>query len=417
MTKKALNLWLISLAITLLLALAAELYRFHGYLLLDLFVPPFVATYLFFALLRKKLRLPETFLPAAVFVLIGFASLLINSLNFTQGEFISAAFYCVRWASYFLLSVVVLNESRQKQSIFNLLIIFVVLLSIAGFIQLKIMPDFTSFEEIGWDPHQNRLLATWFDPNFVGGFLAFMLPITLSVALEKKRSRALLLPAAAVMLFALILTLSRSSYLALAAGILVLGLLRSWRIIAFALVVAVLTTLFAPPVQTRVLNLYQSVTSVFSETYTLPDPSARLRLDSWREALILISEKPILGHGYNAYEKAALASGAIESLEAHSASGSDSSLLTILATTGVLGFLPFLSIYLLLAFQAWQTRSKGFSAGFLAALTGLAVHSIFVNSLLFPLFMAPFWIAAGLLPRKTKPGHTVHYKHSAQQHP
>ena len=78
-------------------------------------------------------------------------------------------------------------------------------------------------------------------------------------------------------------------------------------------------------------------------------------------------------------------------------SGGDSSLLNVLAMTGLLGFAPFLALYLLLAKKAWDLRRTGYGLGFLSALCGLFVHCIFVNSLLFPLFMAPFWISAGLL--------------------
>jgi O-antigen ligase len=144
------------------------------------------------------------------------------------------------------------------------------------------------------------------------------------------------------------------------------------------------------------------VESFFVDDYTLPDASARLRFASWDEAWQLFLEEPLIGQGYNRYKYAALELGTLKDLNIHSASGGDSSLLNILAMTGLLGTLPFLALYGLLAKKAWDLRKTGYGLGFLSALCGLFVHCIFVNSLLFPLFMAPFWISAGLLHESAK---------------
>ncbi|MFA6024044.1 MAG: O-antigen ligase family protein [Candidatus Gracilibacteria bacterium] len=400
MIKKAFPFGSIGIGLALLLSLVGELSRFHGFLWIDLFVPLFVLTWTTIQAIQKRpIRLPKTALPVLIFLFFGFASLLLHSGDMSGQEVLESTFYGVRFAAFFLLSVVVWNQSaaEKKHSLLALLF-FIFLLCVAGFIQLKIMPDFTTMELLGWDPHQNRLLSTWFDPNFVGGFLAFMLPIVVGVAWDAKKHRAVLAALALVMLLALVLTLSRSAYLALMAGLFVFGLLRSIKLLFVFMAILLVTLSFLPPVQSRFLSLVESIESAFVEDYFLPDASARLRYDSWGEAWQLFLKEPWIGHGYNRYKHAALELGTLKDLEIHSASGSDSSLLNILATTGLLGFIPFLAAYLLLAKQAWVHKKSGFAAGFLAGLCGLFIHAIFVNSLLFPLFMAPFWITAGLLP-------------------
>jgi O-antigen ligase len=222
----------------------------------------------------------------------------------------------------------------------------------------------------------------------------------IGTALDRPKERVWLVPLAAVVTLALALTLSRSAYLAMLAGLFVFGLLRSVKLLAAGGILLVLMTAVLPPVQSRFFTLVDNIESVFVDNYTLPDASARLRFASWSEAWQLFQEDPILGQGYNRYKYAALELGTLKDLNIHSASGSDSSLLNILATTGILGFLPFFTVYIFLAQQAWRQRKDGYSAGFFAALCGLFIHSIFVNSLLFPLFMAPFWISAGLLRRE-----------------
>lgn len=385
------------IAITLILALVAELFRFNGYLLLDLWVPIFAGAWLAYKAWNKNLfPLPKIVWPAALFILFGFASLLLNSGEMSTGEFISSAAFSLRWAAMFALGILVSQEPKPiRNKIMWMVFVFAALLSIAGFIQLQIQPDFTTLEVLGWDPHQGRLLSTWFDPNFVGGFLAFILPIILGAALEKNTKRSILLLLAGVIFVALVLTLSRSSYLALLTGILVLGLLRSWKLLALFFISLVLLTAVVQPFQERVLALTDSASALLTQTYTLPDDSARLRIDSWEEGWQLFVQKPVFGHGYNRYDFATLELGTLNQLEDHAASGSDSSLLTVLATTGLAGFLPFFAIYLILAKLAYQNRKSGKKAGFLAALCGLFVHSIFVNSLLFPLFMLPFWLVLG----------------------
>src|SRR3989344_1623566 len=96
----------LGIAATLIFALIAELYRFHGYLLLDLFVPIFVATWLAAKLLRKqKIHLPQTAFHAALFAGLGLASLLLNSAEMTANDFLSSAFYGVRFVGLYALSV------------------------------------------------------------------------------------------------------------------------------------------------------------------------------------------------------------------------------------------------------------------------------------------------------------------------
>lgn len=385
-------------------AFIAELYRFKGFLLIDLFIPLFCASWLAWKLIkRQKIQLPATLLPATLFFCIGLSSLLIHSVELSTSETVEAAFYGARWASFYFLSLIVFNQSAdEKRFTLNSVFAFSAALSLAGFAQLKIMPDFTSMELIGWDPHQGRLLSTWFDPNFVGGFLAFVLPIMLGTAWDRKKDRKWLLPLSGLVAIALVLTLSRSAYLALMAGLFVFGLFRSIKMLGALAFIFALMVLVISPVQARFLSLVDNLESAFVDDYTLPDASARLRFASWDEAWQLFLDEPLIGQGYNRYKYAALELGTLKDLNIHSASGGDSSLLNVLAMTGALGFVPFFALYLILAKEAWTHRKTGFGLGFLSGLCGLFVHSIFVNSLLFPLFMAPFWILAGLLNPKDR---------------
>lgn len=445
MKKKGLKTFAFAgVGLTLFFALLGELYRFHGILLLDIWAPLFVLLYfcaralsLFngFKILALK-NFNEKLLPTSLrgqtlysffFLAFGFASLLLNSGDLENVDFYKAAFYGIRWAAMFSLYLICRIEIFEEQEsaeknpsvhgqnskvFLSMITTFGALLSIAGFIQLYYVPNFTDFEIFGWDPHQGRLLSTWFDPNFVGGFLAFLLPISIGFLIElwqklslKKTLTAISLPAflggsITFMTAALFLTFSRSAYLAALAGILIFSFFRSLKIIVVSTLLAILLVSSSSQARERISSLAQSIASVSSgffqesPSYTLPDPSARLRFTSWENAWELFQEKPLLGWGYNNYAQALLSEKKLKDTNVHSANGSDSSLLTILATSGLAGFIPYISIYIMLATSAFKKRRNAISLGFFAGLSGLFVHSIFVNSLLFPLIMAPFWIAA-----------------------
>jgi O-antigen ligase len=398
MTKKEIFL-IVGIAITLGLCLLGELFRFQGILLLDLWVPIFASSSLIIKAKSGSLKIPSIAWPALAFIGVGTASLLLHSTLMSNGEFLRALFYGVRWASFCSLSICIYGESKSfKKTILWMLYAFAGLLAIAGFIQLQLAPDFAAMEEFGWDPHQGRLLSTWFDPNFVGGALAFLLALMIHDALDRPKFWPILLGLIGICGAALIFTLSRSSYLAFATTLLVLGLLRSWKLLLTMSLALLLAVAILPPVQARVLGLTQSVEALFTDNYTLPDDSARLRLNSWSEGWQLFLKEPVLGQGYNRYKDASLQHKLTVDPTSHAASGSDSSLLTVLATTGVLGFTAFFLIYLMLTIDAWRSRQVGLLAG----LCGLFIHAIFVNSLLFPLFMAPFWLAIGSIDLKAK---------------
>lgn len=388
----------VGVGITLGLSLVGELLRFKGILLLDFWAPLFAAGWLAWNLRNgKALPLSALSMSMLAFVGVGWASLLIHSTDMSLGSLVEAASYGVRWASLGLIGLLVLEEPAEvKRICLYEVLIFSVLLSVAGFIQLATVPDFTDYEILGWDPHQGRLLSTWFDPNFVGGWLAVACPLMLGVAWDSSRKqRWLWIAMLGITVLALLLTLSRSAYLAFIVGMGLFALLRSRTLLLAFIGVGLVATLALSPVRDRVLALVDSAQSVLTETYSLPDASARLRFGSWEEGWRLFEAAPLLGQGYNRYGDAALELGTLKDTEIHSANGSDASLLTVLASTGILGFVPFLLTHLLLLRGLWRDRKDSTALGLFCGVLGLFVHSVFVNSLLFPLLLAPLWIALG----------------------
>lgn len=412
---------LLGLYVMIFLPVIGELFRLPfgpetGALISDVFVPAYLITWLIPKLLAKS-EFPKSviFTPLLIFTGVGIISLLQALLFLKPTEVAVSSLYLVRFVQYALLAIVTLDiikNDRTGQSakkIFQALTASVTLIALAGFIQLLVYPDLGKLEEYGWDPHINRLVSTWLDPNFVGGLLAFMVSILLGIALYTKKTshKVGLFILIAVLSTALFLTYSRSAYLALAAGILIIGVLKSRKLLVFCLIAFLIGIAASPRAEQRVTDLTHSISSFIFNTAENPDATARLRIKSWQQTLELIQMRPIFGSGYNTLRYVKHNEGFVEDTEVHSASGSDSSLLTILATTGIAGLIPFLMIYYRIiktAFTNWQQKKqplppywKGYSLGMLAATFSLLTHSLFVNSLLFAQIMIFFWIAVGLL--------------------
>lgn len=443
------------LGLMLLLTIAGELIRIplgpsNGILLTDIFIPLLILAWIARNISGRQNQMPERkssnslpasdsagkqnplpppdsagtknlmqksaiTLPFILFIVMASLSLVQSLAFLAPAEVMGSSLYLIRFLQYGLLFFITLQTVRtpkQIQAIIKIMAVSALLLALAGFVQLSVYPDLAALEEQGYDPHINRLVSTWLDPNFVGGFLAYMVSILLGMMLHapKLKSKMLLLTVMAVLGAALFFTFSRSAYLALAAGIIIISLLKSRKILIISLALFIIGLGVSPRAQERVAELAQSVTSLTSSSAETPDPTAKLRLQSWRQTLQLIQKRPLLGSGYNTLRAVNYQEGYIKDKEIHSGSGSDSSLLTILATTGILGFIPFLLLYILplkTAFRAWRDKKipasfRGFSLGLMGGIAALLVHSVFVNSLLFPSIMIFFWISLGLLERIKK---------------
>ncbi len=353
---------------------------------------------------------------AMLFLFVVTLSYSLNLLRFDPEQMLSAFPALGRLGMYVVLAPMAYdllhNDSsgRFRKMLLACMLLAMLLIALLGFAQLHFFPSFLELGLYldGWDPHIGRLLSTWFDPNFVAGYLAFMLPVALALALYFWRIRrywlfALLAFLALIALVALYLTFSRSGYLAFLAALGLLSLLKSPRLLAAGLLAFALAFSASPRMQQRSLEAVDSAKSLIGLDSQKPlDPTARFRVESWQIAGEIIAEHPLLGIGYNRYAHEINRRGYGE-LSGHASSGSDSSLLTIWATTGLFGLLSYLAMAFVaaaLAFRrAWtasdlpSTRSAGLLAGF----GGLFVHSFFVNSLLYALIMTTFWVGLALL--------------------
>lgn len=340
--------------------------------LFDIFVFLFALIGIFyFIVIKKSFLIPSYFKYFTAFMLIGFFALINTSALLSIPQFLVSLSYLIRFFMYFMTGIVIYNmlsvDLISKDQIFNTLYKSALFIALLGFIQLIYLPDFTVLNPIlGWDPHKNRLASTFFDPNFTGGYLALVLSLFIGELISRKKySKSYYIFYFLIPLIALVLTFSRSAWLMFAVILFVYGVYKT-RLMLFIAVLLAFTAYFTVPrIQTRFTGL------------TDPADSAAFRLISWSNTLDIAKDNLLIGTGFNNFKFMQLDYGYIEksSINSNSASGSDSSFLLVLATTGVFGLLFFSIGYLVPIFSSVVVT---------ASLFGLLAQTQFINAFFYP---------------------------------
>lgn len=139
-------------------------------------------------------------------------------------------------------------------------------------------------------------------------------------------------------------------------------------------------------------------------TNLLRATSISARLDSAKEALYIIEKNLLLGIGFDAYRYAQIRYGfkvGHGQQVSHSGGGTDSSLLFVFATTGIVGLVAYISMwYTILNYQyqkiGLDERHKWMGVIFISSITSLFFGSIFINSFFYPFIMEWIWIIGAI---------------------
>lgn len=360
-----------------------------SFTLLDVVVGLGSISWLFVQIVKKnypKSDQAKLFLAViGVFVL----SLLLNAQRLSMQQVLASGLYIVRFTAYGVLFFMFQNlNTWQRKSVKVFLFFSGLILLLGGFVQYFFYPALRNLYYSGWDEHLFRMFSTFFDPNFFGLFLAayFLFVVFLALKQNNKVYAISLFAVALVTLVGIALTYSRTAFLAVFAGLLILfwdkvNKKNFWisLIILFAISGAILGFLSRKSEGT---NLFRSV-------------STDARLGSAKNALVIFNDSPLFGVGFNAYRYSQYAHHFMPSnihQEDHGASGADSSILLVLATSGIVGFLVFC------AFLWSHVRSLLINSNRLGLATFVAVFvgSFFVNGLFYPSILVWLWVILGI---------------------
>jgi hypothetical protein len=239
-------------------------------------------------------------------------------------------------------------------------------------------------------------------PNLFGGFLAMMILVFVSLILSKhvtKKERLGYLITLVALAGALLMTLSRGSWLALLLALGVLSLLRGARAIAFVLVIALSSPLWLPEkVVERVQHTFEGKHS--SEDQELED-SAQVRVDQWKALPEILEEAPVMGHGFRTFANLWARVG-----PSHEPKAAHSTWVEFLAEEGALGILAYLWLVTLMGwigFSAWRQRpgclESDLALGFMCGIICLTLLDTSGTRFRNREVMAYMWILGGALAR------------------
>jgi O-antigen ligase len=323
------------------------------------------------------------------------AVLAVPRFGLTAFESFVSMSYLARWLFYFAIYLVAINTLRASDvnRVWRALETTILLFAAFGIFQSAFLPGFAqmvypeSRPYLDWDIQGRRLVSTWLDPNYAGGFIALGLIVSLArfgAGVREPGWKMLILAVA------LVLTVSRGTLLALFVGgftlLVIFGL--SKRILR-ALGVALVLVILALPKLIQFATAYNKLTL---------DPSALARLTSWMRGWQVLQDHWLIGIGYNTWGYVGERYGWERSYSA--TYGIEGGLLFILVMTGVIGLGLYVGMLWTIyanARRIWRNPemsadARGLAIGAAASIPLLVVHSLFTNTLMYPFMMVAMWV-------------------------
>ncbi len=338
----------------------------------------FLTTPIFLIKVEKKhqvIRSIKAFLTVCLF------SFVLSISYFKIKELFIGSLYLLRLFFYFSFFAttyyLVENNIIKRKTLFNSLIFISLIVGIFGLIQYIFFPDLRFLKYFGWDDHLYRLVGTFLDPGYTALILVFGFLLLIQ---SKDINLKLKILLSCLLLILISLTYSRASYFSLVAGILVLFLIRniSKSFFIFFTVLLLVSILFLPRFSSEGTRL-ERVASI------------NARVENYKNTFEIFKQNPLIGVGFNNICQARIKISPLELVDpkSHSCSGSDSSILLIIATTGVLGLITFINLGIVI-FR--NLRDDVYGKGFFSLAISLLLNSFFQNSIFYPWVMGFFGI-------------------------
>jgi len=274
-------------------------------------------------------------------------------------ESMKAILYLIRFGVYFFLLyfvyLIIKSSLVSFVSFKNLLTANFIFLVFLCFVQWVFFQDLGVFEKFGYDPHFNRLVGPFMDPNFLGFFLVLYLIIN-----------APFIKSYFILYFGSILILLTQSRSALITffGFIIFWIIYKRNIHYFLVLLIMLFGIFGSQIISRI------------EHTSRANDSVNLRFESYQNGLNLAYFSDYLGIGmnnYKVYQKSFL----MTFNDTNSSNFNDSSWISVMVFGGVIAvFLLFLF------FVSLTTSISGF-----VVFAIIFINSNIINSLFYPPLM------------------------------
>lgn len=338
-----------------------------------------------------------------LFALIG----IIGVIGNVRGvfEIASSLSYLARLTAYLLIIIPLMNfDKRVLSNLKKEMIVAGFIFVFLGYVQYLYYPALRNLYYLGWDEHLYRLFSTLLDPNFTGAFIVLIILLYSSFFFERfqgsKIKYRISYALGYLFLFpSLFLTYSRSSYvMAICSLVLFLIFIKQKKLVLILGAILVLGIFLLPG------GLGGEGVKLFRTASILA------RTAQYENSLKIISKNPIIGVGFNSLRFVSGQYGFIspkDLLTSHAGAGVPNSYLFVLVTTGISGFILFLTFMFLTIKRIWAVqKNKGntvYAVCVLVSILGILLGSLFDNFLFYPQVMLWIILLAGILFKNSNP--------------
>jgi len=330
---------------------------------------------------RQKIVQSNIFLPVILFALAGLFSLIISNLTLSLSEWFISFAYLLRWIIYVSILFIINDFNKEfKKKILNILIAIGTIIVGLGYIQYFYYSALQNLRYLGWDEHMHRMFSVFLDPNFAGVFFVLFFIFLVSLFLKQKKKIIGFL--SILTLGAVFLTFSRSALIMLIVSSSVMFILagRKKLILLLLIIILIMVSISSRYFNIANINLFRVV-------------SSEARIETARNAIKIIQDRPIFGIGFNAYRYAQFHYGFRNrvNIASHADASPDNSFLFVASTSGLIGLILFAFLW----FRIFKYYIKN-NALVLSSVVGIFVSSLFINSLFYVHIMFWLWIIIGL---------------------
>ena len=297
---------------------------------------------------------------------------------------LTSFFFIGKITEFFAIFFLVMNYVRTERGVERFLIYVIWVVAILGVYTLFQVPHIEIFTE-------KRITAPFEgspEPATIGGYMAFLLLIILSIFLyEPNAARKFLFAVLGLIVFIPFLyTLNRTSYVALLGGLFFIVLVekRKWFTLLIFAFLLVSPLLLPKVVKDRIAWTWQDRVNPGRDLGV--DASLQQRVYAFRKLFGLWRDSPIIGSGICSWGLP------------------DSQYARTLQEIGVIGLGLWIWIFTrLYRMSRWlfdfyeEGMLKGFLLGYRAGLLAIAIHGFGAVTLYIVRIMEPFWFISGLV--------------------
>jgi O-antigen ligase len=323
--------------------------------------------------------------PIAYYILTCLISTLLGAL-FADVHLKTGFFFVLKYFEYMIIYFMVVNHIERKNQVRNYLYAMLITCIIVSFIAIAQIPAGGRVSA----PFEGEMG----EPNTLGGYLVFMIAITMGLCFTSTSGRGQLFYGLLAFLFVIPLfyTQSRSSYAATLPVIMVfiwLSEKRHWVIIGVLLLGISLPFIAPKAAKDRIMYTFtqgKNRQDVVTVRGVRLDTSTSARLRNWKEAAGDWIKHPFLGFGVTGY-------GFV-----------DTHYIRVITETGFIGLITFFLLMYTIFRQTYvifkeatEPFNRGLSMGFLAGFIGLLFHAIGANTFIIVRIMEPFWFVTAMV--------------------